>query len=606
MSTISVSIITKNEASCIDRCLKGANLFADEIVLVDNGSTDNTKLIASKYTDKVFDSEIFNSNTHISEFEFGVAKNEAIKKCNCDVIFWMDADDIIDQTNADRIKSLVNNNLQNALYNFTVAYGPLRLEHCRLFPNHKGILFDETHACHEYLNTKGLPIIRRPDVEIQHVPGKRVIPANKRNKMILERDYYYRNRTDKRTIFYLANAYKECGDYDKAIEFYDKYLVHPQSQWAEERLFTRLYKSFCLRNQNKWKKARNELLQSIIEHDGYAESYCDLGDMYFSQQDYKTASAFYQMALTKTIPHDSVLFTAPDRYDAYPKAKIVECLKRERGDVIGNKNSDLNVVVTDSLSDCLIATGVISNYKKYHRDVNVTLFVADELKKELLSNSPEYNVAILKPEDDMNKMVKLCVPGNKKRVDKHDSEWYARSMGYVPNSKELIPNISLDNKMVHEVKNEVTKDYVIVQTMADYQGASWKKEYWDEVVSFLISKGFDVYQVDYKLAQGAKLLGGNAERVKATISLSSFVIGVDGWLHHLSAALDVPTLVLWGSTLPENRGYSFQVNAKVKDLECSPCWNASECRNGIRCLVDLKPKYIIDHIENVLREDYNG
>ena len=57
MSTISVSIITKNEASCIDRCLKGVSLFADEIVLVDNGSTDDTKSIASKYTDKIFDSE---------------------------------------------------------------------------------------------------------------------------------------------------------------------------------------------------------------------------------------------------------------------------------------------------------------------------------------------------------------------------------------------------------------------------------------------------------------------------------------------------------------------------------------------------------------------
>ena len=346
----------------------------------------------------------FNKDTHISEFEFGVAKNEAIRKCSCDYVFWVDADDIINQQNADRIRDLVDNHIQNALYNFTVTYGPLRLEHCRLFPNHKGILFDEDHACHEYLLTQGLPIIRRFDVEIQHIPGKKDIPANQRNKMILEKDYCHRNRQDKRTLFYLANAYRECSDYDKAIEFYDKYLVHPQSQWAEERLFTRLYRSTCLRNnKDKWIEARNELLRAIIEHDGYAEPYCDLGDMYFGKQDYKTASAYYTIATTKKIPHDSVLFTTPDRYDAYPKSKIMECIKREKGPapIINAKN--LNVCVTDSLSDCLIATGVISDYKKYHKDVNVTLFVADELKKELISNTSEYNVEVLQSREDVNR-----------------------------------------------------------------------------------------------------------------------------------------------------------------------------------------------------------
>ena len=55
MSTLSVCIIAKNESEVIGRCLECVKSFADEIVVVDTGSTDNTKEIASKYTDKVFD-----------------------------------------------------------------------------------------------------------------------------------------------------------------------------------------------------------------------------------------------------------------------------------------------------------------------------------------------------------------------------------------------------------------------------------------------------------------------------------------------------------------------------------------------------------------------
>lgn len=43
MSTLSVCIIAKNESEVIGRCLDCVKSFADEIVVVDTGSTDNTK-----------------------------------------------------------------------------------------------------------------------------------------------------------------------------------------------------------------------------------------------------------------------------------------------------------------------------------------------------------------------------------------------------------------------------------------------------------------------------------------------------------------------------------------------------------------------------------
>ena len=46
-------MIVKNEEDVLDRALRSVQDIADEIIIVDTGSTDRTKKIAEKYTDQV-------------------------------------------------------------------------------------------------------------------------------------------------------------------------------------------------------------------------------------------------------------------------------------------------------------------------------------------------------------------------------------------------------------------------------------------------------------------------------------------------------------------------------------------------------------------------
>lgn len=55
MISISVCMIVKNEEKVLARCLNSLCGIADEIVIVDTGSSDRTKEIAAAYTNKIYD-----------------------------------------------------------------------------------------------------------------------------------------------------------------------------------------------------------------------------------------------------------------------------------------------------------------------------------------------------------------------------------------------------------------------------------------------------------------------------------------------------------------------------------------------------------------------
>lgn len=82
-STLSVAIVTLNEADNLVRTLTSVR-FADEIVVVDSGSTDGTMEIARSFGAKVFSEEWKG---------FALQKNSAIDKCTGTWVLSLDADE---------------------------------------------------------------------------------------------------------------------------------------------------------------------------------------------------------------------------------------------------------------------------------------------------------------------------------------------------------------------------------------------------------------------------------------------------------------------------------------------------------------------------------
>lgn len=99
MKTISVAIVTYNEERHIEDCLKSVT-WADEIVVLDGHSADNTAKIAKKYTKKVFEVE----NQPLMK----KTMNQAFKKCTGDWILSLDADERVDEKLVGEIKNILS------------------------------------------------------------------------------------------------------------------------------------------------------------------------------------------------------------------------------------------------------------------------------------------------------------------------------------------------------------------------------------------------------------------------------------------------------------------------------------------------------------------
>ena len=167
MITISLCMIVKNEERILRRCLDTVADLADEIVIVDTGSTDRTKEIAAEYTKNLYDF-VWTGN-------FSDARNFAFSKCTKQYIYTADADEVIDEENRRRFSDLkrvllpeieivqmkYGNQLRfSTIYNFDEEYRP------KLYKRLREFVWE--YPIHEAVRLE--PVIYDSDIVITHLP----------------------------------------------------------------------------------------------------------------------------------------------------------------------------------------------------------------------------------------------------------------------------------------------------------------------------------------------------------------------------------------------------------------------------------------------------
>ncbi|HWB08685.1 MAG TPA: glycosyltransferase [Pirellulales bacterium] len=98
MPRVSLTMIVRDEEANLPACLSSVAGLVDEIVIVDTGSTDGTRSVAQSYGARLFDFPWSD--------DFAAARNEALRHARGDWVFWLDADDRLDDENRTRLRVL--------------------------------------------------------------------------------------------------------------------------------------------------------------------------------------------------------------------------------------------------------------------------------------------------------------------------------------------------------------------------------------------------------------------------------------------------------------------------------------------------------------------
>ncbi|MPS71858.1 MAG: glycosyltransferase family 2 protein [Chryseobacterium sp.] len=316
---ISLCLIVKNEEEVLARCLESARDFADEIIIVDTGSTDKTKEIAKRFTDKIYDFEWIN--------DFSAARNFAFSKATMDYQMWLDADDIVPEKSVQEINELkktLNNDVEIVTMKYVLSFDQnnkpaFYSTRERLFKRSRNYEWiDPVHEC--------IPLIGQlqyTDIEIWHKKTK-LEALSTRNIDIYRNLENSGKEFSPRQLYYYARELRDHGRLQEAIGYYEKFLA-TELGWFEDIISSSYDLAVCYKNIG----LRNKILPTLLKSFEYdiprASICCELGYYYKDEGNYDLAFRWFDLA-TRLAHSTSVGFIHDDHTGYIPNIEACVCL----------------------------------------------------------------------------------------------------------------------------------------------------------------------------------------------------------------------------------------------------------------------------------------
>jgi len=317
MITISLCMIVKNEQAVLSRCLDAAKKVADEIIIVDTGSTDRTKEIALQYTKNVYDFEWIN--------DFCAARNFSFSKATMQYQMWIDADDVISKEDVDRILKL-KINLDPSIDIVTFKYNThfdkyntpiLTSTRERLFKREKGYKWND--PIHEYIELSG-NIHYANDIFINH---KKEASYTDRNLKIYEDQIKEGKKLTPRGTYYFARELKDHARYIEAISYFNQFL-EDKLGWVEDNIASCYNLAICYKTLNNQEQTFKSLLRSFEYNPPRAEITSEIGYYYINKNDYEKASKWFLLSTSLEKPN-TLGFLLNDYWDFIPNIELAVC-----------------------------------------------------------------------------------------------------------------------------------------------------------------------------------------------------------------------------------------------------------------------------------------
>ncbi len=312
---LSCCIVVKNEEKVILYCLDNIKTLADEIVIVDTGSTDKTIQLVEKF---VKFSKVGNKfHDTDGDFHFGDAKTYAFSQATKDFVLWLDASDIVtDDIEAKKV--FVNETNKNPKVYFTMPTSiskTVSFNRVRIAPRENVKMEGRVHEFMVFPDD-GLRKCHIP-ININNQKNK---PSSKRNLKLLHKEW--KLNPSARISFYMACSYRELNDMKSAYEWFKKriYNFEWKDQFREEHYKSLESVADLLLYFFKKDKSKNADLLDIsdemirLEPDRY-EGYYYKAKYHMNKQEWKIALELLNTYKKCKIPTDIKLWVDRRIYD---------------------------------------------------------------------------------------------------------------------------------------------------------------------------------------------------------------------------------------------------------------------------------------------------
>lgn len=288
---LSVCIITKNEASTIESCLKSVQDIASEIIILDAFSTDDTVAIAKKYTNLIYQKAWKN--------DFSLARNFTISKASGEWILIIDADErlVYDQqflsnlkTTSTKAFSIVRKEIYRQHHDLKRVQFPVHI--IRLFKRSTNAKFQ--YPIHERLDDfferENIPVLIQQHCYLKHFISAEISFVNsKQQKYLTQINAYLQAHPDNEWLRY--QKIKTLKYFKNTTETF-KSIAAFQPTNKKILVATKVILSQLFHESGNTEKAITTL-KSIPNYTSYTITNMLLGDFYFSLKKYSTALKYY-------------------------------------------------------------------------------------------------------------------------------------------------------------------------------------------------------------------------------------------------------------------------------------------------------------------------
>lgn len=331
MASLSLSMIVKDEADYLARCLDSVIDCVDEIVIVDTGSSDQTLAIAQEYKARIYHFDWQN--------DFSAARNFSLQQCRSDWVLVLDADEYLDANGRSALKAYLQTDLkspgvtevkrlhyndQGQIFNVNLLQ--------RLFSRHAEISF--WRPFHECLRYPADTLEQKLHALQLHHDGYRLSVVQQRSKR--QRDQVYlENLIDKQPDepvwqAYLADLYFSEGDYELALAIYLKLWQMPSfrdassHQLANQHLKTQTFcrRLICHTKLGQIEQASELYAQTDPLISNHPSALYIRGLIYRQQHQFDSALDCFAACLDFQSQTDSLLSFDPNEIGLYPRLQI--------------------------------------------------------------------------------------------------------------------------------------------------------------------------------------------------------------------------------------------------------------------------------------------